>query len=145
MRLLERDSRGEGTEGLTHLDHGIDAVAHLGAAGVSENAAMPQGAGSELHSAAIPADHLTGGNPLGGGGAGLLETSIPDRIDPLTELRERGFDVAAIIRRPEEWNGKTRIGHFAHPGGVIKRGAQCRSVVSGSGLHINFVKEAGIK
>ena len=53
MDLLEGDGRREGAKGFAHLDHGVDAVAHFRVAGIGQDAAMPEGARAELHSAAV--------------------------------------------------------------------------------------------
>src|SRR5215510_5029579 len=65
MRLIEvianafrQYRRREWTEGLTMLDTAVQNVFHLGAPGVSQDAASAKRARSELHSSLKPSDYL---------------------------------------------------------------------------------------
>ncbi len=138
---LERDGRRERPERLALLDHRVDPVAHLGAAGIGEDAAIAEGARPELHPAPMPRDDL----PVGDHRAPRRRTSRPSsrtarpRSGPRTSANADSSD--RVVVGAEERDRHAAIADLAPSAAKAQRRAERRPVVAGRGLHVDLVEE----
>ena len=143
INFLERDGGGEGAEGFALFDHGIDAVAHFGMAGVGEDAAVAEGARAEFHGTAVPSEDGTGGDEVGGGAAGFVEGGEGADFDLSGEGGEGLLDGLVVVGGAEEGDVHSAVGDGAIFGGEKKRGAEGGAIVAGGGLDVDVVEQAG--
>ena len=101
MRLFHRAGGREGPEGLALLDHGVDAVAHLGTPGIGQDAAIAERARAVLHAAAEPGDDAPIRNQPCRAGAGLFERVEALPLDLAVEAAKRGLDFALAVLRAQ--------------------------------------------
>jgi len=91
--LLDRYGWGERPERLPHFHHGVDAIAHLGMAGVGEDAPVSQRPRAELHATTIPRHDPAPRDEPGGLRAGLAERGESLHLHPIAILCQCGVDV----------------------------------------------------
>ena len=145
LNLVARNGRCERPECLTHLDHGIDAIAHLRVSGIREYAPMAERARAEFHSASVPGDHSPISNLRRCLATGRMERWEPTDFDEVLKLREREFDVVCRRGRAQEWDRHALVPDRADSGGPPERSSDCRTIVCRGGLNEDFIEAARLK
>src|ERR1035438_5945803 len=124
VSLLNGTSGRKGTKGLALLDHGVDAVAHLGVAWIGEDASIAESTRAVFHAATIPGDDSTVGNETGCGGTGFFERMEAFPLDSAVEALQSGLDLGGGVARTKERCRQTVVGNWTGKRGAIECGAE---------------------
>ncbi len=141
--LLQRHGGREGAKCLPHLDHGVDAIAHLRATRIGENAAMAERTRPEFHASAVPGDDPAFRNQAGGLGASLGQRVVAAHLNAIAEFFDCRLDLLRRMHGAEIRGRKSGVVNLAGQGCTVKRGSQRGAVIARRGLHVDFVEKAG--